>query len=152
MIIPKLDHESRSREYNSYNDEQRRKVVYASLFEGKTHREIDQEVLHLDSDYSRGWQSMGILHYLGLKKNFRGIFSGMTAEQAIAALKDTGDPEYQTLIEILSGIKDETERRIVPEEFVNMDIHNYREFLEKRRVLRRGLFTNSITVWDDNCN
>lgn len=112
MIIPKLDRESRSREYNSYNEEQRRKVVYASLFEGKTHREIDKEVLHLDSDYSRGWQSMGILHYLGLKKNFRGIFSGMTVAQAVAALEDTRDPEYKTLIDILSGVEDATEKRI----------------------------------------
>lgn len=112
MIIPKLDRENRSREYNRYNDEQRYKVVYALLFEGKTHREIDKDVLHLNSDYTHGWQAMGILHYLGLKKNFRGIFSGMTVEQAISALKDTKDPEYNILIEILSGSEEIIEKRI----------------------------------------
>jgi 5-methylcytosine-specific restriction protein A len=112
MNIPRLVRSSRSREYEDYNDNQRAAVVKAWLFDGKPHREIDKDVLHLDAEYSRGYQSMGILHYLGLKKEFRGIFNGMTTEQAIAELKNTNDPEYQSIIDILSGDEDVVEKQM----------------------------------------
>ncbi len=74
MVIPKLRKNERSREYNSYSIEERAEVVRALLFKGMTHRQIDSKILHLDSKYTRGYQSMGILHYLGLKQEFRGLF------------------------------------------------------------------------------
>lgn len=105
MVIPKLVKSSRSREYEHYNENQRAAVVHAWLFEGKHHREIDKDVLHLDPEYTRGWQSMGILHYLGLKKSFQGLFKGMTPAQAITELRATGDSAYQPIIDILTGEK-----------------------------------------------
>lgn len=112
LIIPKLDRSDRSREYNNYNEGQCRDVVMAFLFNGKTYREIDLGVLHLDSKYTRGWQSMGILHHLGLKKNFKGLFAGMTVEQAINRLKATKDADYQEIIRLLNIFEDTIERQI----------------------------------------
>ena len=103
MQIPKLSQSSRSREFNKYSDIQRAEVVRAWLFDGRHHREIDKEILHLDPEYSHGYQSMGILHYIGLRREFQGLFYGMTNEQAVVALKETNDPAYQKLIDILSG-------------------------------------------------
>jgi len=64
MNIPKLNPSNRKREYNSYSDDLRAKVVKEWLFTDKTHRDIDEEVLGLNRSFSRGYQSMGILHYL----------------------------------------------------------------------------------------
>ena len=103
-MIPKLDKSSRSREFEKYSDAERVKVVKGWLFDGMSHRQLDEKVLHLNSDYTKGWQSMGILHYLGLKKEFRSLFRGKSIENAIAELVATGDPSYQELINILKGI------------------------------------------------
>lgn len=124
MYIPRLVRSPRSREYEDYNDSQRAAVVKAWLFEGKHHREIDKDVLHLDPEYSRGYQSMGILHYLGLKKEFQGIFHGMTIEQAVNELRSTKDPAYQSIIDILSGDKDAIEKQMESDiESENEDIY-----------------------------
>lgn len=112
MLIPKLSPSSRSREFNSYTEDQKKSVVFAWLFEEMSHRDIDKYVLHLDSDYSRGYQSMGILHYLGLKKEFHGIFKGLSVQDAICYLADTGDSQYNPIINILSGIEDSFDMEI----------------------------------------
>lgn len=104
MDIPELKRNSRDREYNNYGEMQRGQVVYALLFEGKTHREIDRDVLNLDSDYTRGYQSMGILHYIGLGKEFRGLFHGMSVAEGISQLENAGKDEYQTVINLLQTI------------------------------------------------
>jgi len=50
------------------------------------HRQID--IKHLgQTEESKGWQSMGILHYLGLKKEFKGIFKGVEISDAIERLQ-----------------------------------------------------------------
>lgn len=127
MVIPKLSKSSRSREYEKYNESQRAAVVRAWLFEGKHHREIDQSVLHLDPEYTRGYQSMGILHYLGLKRSFQGIFNGMTPDQAISALKATGDTSYQSIIDILADDEDVTEREMKDDiESENKEVYEVR--------------------------
>ncbi len=59
MDIPKLKKTSRAREYNAYTDTQRAAIVKQYLFDGKSHRRLDEDVLHLNSIESRGWQSMG---------------------------------------------------------------------------------------------
>ena len=41
------------------------------------HREIDKEILGLDPLVSRGWQSMGILHFQGLKRIHSGALEGL---------------------------------------------------------------------------
>lgn len=112
MQIPRLVRSSRTREYNDYNDYQRANVVKEWLFDGKTHREIDREILKLDSNYSRGYQSMGILHYLGLNKEFHGIFKGMSIDEAINLLKETGRNEYDEIIGILNNLQGITDEQM----------------------------------------
>ena len=49
MDIPKLKKTSRAREYNAYTDTQRAAIVKQYLFDGKSHRRLDEDVLHLNS-------------------------------------------------------------------------------------------------------
>lgn len=53
MDIPKLKKTSRAREYNAYTDTQRAAIVKQYLFDGKSHRRLDEDVLHLNSIESR---------------------------------------------------------------------------------------------------
>lgn len=77
----------------------------AWLFDGLRQREIGEKILHLDSGYTRGFQSMSILHSLGLKKDFQGFFQNHSVLEAIQLLKETGNPDYEELIVILSRFK-----------------------------------------------
>ncbi len=86
MNIPKLQPSVRKREFDSYSDDLRAQVVREWLFTNKTHRQLDEEVLGLDKELSRGYQSMGILHYLGLKAEFHSLFNGRSNAEAIDAL------------------------------------------------------------------
>lgn len=86
ITIPSLQPSPRSREYDSYSELLRGEVIRAWVFEGRTHRAIDAEVLGLDAVYSRGYQSMGILHHLGLKKGFQALLRDVTQEEAINLL------------------------------------------------------------------
>ncbi|MDQ0087608.1 hypothetical protein J2T12_001002 [Paenibacillus anaericanus] len=76
----------RSREYEQYNDEQRSNILIEYLLRGHSHRWIDEHVLGLDVD-SRGYQSMGVLHHLGLKNVYKGIFKGLTVSEAVELLR-----------------------------------------------------------------
>ncbi len=71
MELPTLNRANRHREYDSYSSIIRGQVVYSYLFEGLSHRALDKEIIGLDPDKSKGWQSMGILHYIGLKNNHK---------------------------------------------------------------------------------
>ena len=101
MIIPKLTKSTRKREFLSYTHEQRSRVVYEFLFKNKTHRELDRSVLQLTDHDSRGYQSMGILHYLGLKGEFRGLFNETSLEEAIDCLNQADSVEYAEIIKLL---------------------------------------------------
>jgi hypothetical protein len=91
--IPKLAQSGRSREYDARTFEEIAQIVYSWLFQNNTsHRDMDRALLDLDPGVSKGWQSMGVLHCLGLKKQFKGIFLGHSITEAIGALdKDTQD-------------------------------------------------------------
>ena len=102
MQIPKLANVERRREFDDYSHEEHVKVIKAYLFDGMSHRKIDRMVLKLDDNYTRGWQSMGILHYLGIKDPFKGIFKGMDVKDAIEQIKLTGDDSYNELLGYLS--------------------------------------------------
>lgn len=106
MNLPPLDPERRAREYNSYDLAARGRVVRAWLFEGATTRAIDEEVLDRNSSYSRGYQSMGILHHLGLKKAYQGLFIGKTVDEVVARMRDEG-PSFSRVIEHLLAGTDE---------------------------------------------
>ena len=79
--IPKLKFSGRDREYKRYGLLQRSKVVKDYLFNGTGHQKIDENILNLDSKKSKGLQSMGILHYLGLRNSFSGLFYNQSLER-----------------------------------------------------------------------
>ncbi len=86
--IPRLRPVSRHREFDSYSADLRAQVVRGWLFSMGTHRELDESVLGLNPLVSKGYQSMGILHYLGLSAAFHGLFKGVSANEALAALEN----------------------------------------------------------------
>ena len=101
--IPILKRDDRSREYEYFSAEQHRAVVEAYLFEGISFRQIERDILGLDSDYFRGWRARSILRYLGIWPGFQGLFRGMTVAQAVAELQQTNCADYEDIIAILSG-------------------------------------------------
>lgn len=98
---------SRVREYKKCPEELRSLIVYQNLFFGLTHRELDKEILDLDPKESKGYQSMGVLHYLGLREGYRNIFRDYSIEEAveIIRLEQKENPEvsslFQTIIDVL---------------------------------------------------
>jgi 5-methylcytosine-specific restriction protein A len=97
MLFPELQPSSRRREYDSYSFELCSLTVKAWLFDGKTHREIDRYILGLNSDTSKGFQAMAILHFIGLKGNSRNIFSGLEVSDALSVLQ--GSPHDLSALE-----------------------------------------------------
>lgn len=100
MNIPKLIYSGRKREYGLYTEKQRKDALITYLFEGKAHRWIDREVLKLDDNVSKGYQSMGILHYLGISGEFKGIFNKMSLDEAIIQLEEDSQ-DFANIIDII---------------------------------------------------
>ena len=84
--FPPLKPSGRSREFVHYTDEQKSEIVYLWLFTNNSHREIDKLCLGLDSEKSLGYQSMGVLHFLGLVKIHHSIFHGHHLDKVLAYL------------------------------------------------------------------
>lgn len=109
--IPLPEPVSRDREFLSHSEQLRGKVFYEYLFNGNTHRWIDEHILELEPEWSRGYQAMGILHHLGLKFAFKGLFKGLTVAEAINLIEQECDDHpadrnlYAPIISLLSGIK-----------------------------------------------
>ena len=90
MDIPDLVQypKMRSDEYEKYTYEQISRLVKHWLFIIDTsHRELDKEVLGLDSIKSKGYESMNVLHYLGLGPVFKGVFQGFELDNVISELR-----------------------------------------------------------------
>lgn len=104
MDIPKLNRSTRSREYNSYQQIIIDNIVYDYLFNGLSHRKLDEKYTHMDPSYSRGYQSMGILHYLGIGKDFKGIFHNKNLADVIIELENQKDNDYLQIINILRNV------------------------------------------------
>ena len=101
MNLPKLKKSNRRREYDLYSDKIRDAVVYNYLFGALTHRELDEKIMKLDETIT-GYQSMNILHFLGLTVEFKGIFSGYSIETAISELKSSSSDNYIEIINCLT--------------------------------------------------
>ena len=67
LQIPKLDFTIKSRNYDrefkKYSSNLKSDVVMEWLSLGTTHRNIDRKVLGFNPSISKGFQSMGALHY-----------------------------------------------------------------------------------------
>lgn len=101
MELPDIGKIGRDREYRQYCSEEIALVIKGWLIDEMDHREMDKRILHLDEG-SHGFQSMGILHYLGLRKEHKGLFSGIPVDKAILIMSD--DPRYRRVASDLSMI------------------------------------------------
>jgi len=99
--IPKLVIDDRDREYKKYSYYQISEVVKSWLFNGMKTRDMDREILNVDDKKSKGFQSMQILHYLGLKENFQGIFKEKSIDESIEEL-NLDYQDFSKIIEIIS--------------------------------------------------
>jgi 5-methylcytosine-specific restriction protein A len=93
--FPQLIRKPRDREYKKYAEQLRDNVVYEYLFNGKSHRWLDENILDESADYSRGWFSMGMLHYLGIVDAHKGFFKGIEVIDAIKRLMDQDSEELR---------------------------------------------------------
>lgn len=100
LNVPPLQPVSRSREYYLYDESKRDKSVYEYLFNSESHRWIDEHILELNAVESRGYQAMGILHFIGLKSVHKGIFSEMSLDDAIIILEEQ-DSDFSLVIQCL---------------------------------------------------
>ena len=106
MLIPRLDPDKRDREYKQRNFEEISQIVHTWLFTKVGHREMDRDILGLDPSSTRGYQSMGVLHHLGLRKEFKGIFLNSDLNQAISDLK-SDEQDFSFIIELLENTSDD---------------------------------------------
>jgi 5-methylcytosine-specific restriction protein A len=90
-----LQRSTRKREYKDYDACLRGQVAFAFLQDAKLgHRKIDEVYLGKDSSYTKGFQSMGILHYQGLVGKHHGTCAGLDIDSVIAEvsiLPDSSD-------------------------------------------------------------
>ncbi len=100
MLMPKLNQSGRDREFKLYNNYEKSLICKGWLFSNVDHRQLDKDILALDSDKSKGFQSMSVLHYLGLKKEFKNIFKEQSLRAAINNLKNDSQ-DFDLIIELL---------------------------------------------------
>ncbi len=138
MVFPAIDIIKRDREYNNYSIKLRARVVYGYLFQGMSHRALDREILGLDSKYSKGYQSMGILHFLGLKNKHKNIFKSYSLEQAIVLLEKDGNQDYKLILKHLQQYENENnilDAKVLEENF-EKEINKSRKDSSKNRKER----------------
>lgn len=112
--VPSRDYSKRAREYLLRDNEQIAEIVKTYLFDNSTsHRKLDSTILGLDSDVSKGYQSMGVLHYLGLKGEFKGLFAETSFNEATEILQNASE-DFSDIIELISNSED-NEKKVVSE-------------------------------------
>ncbi|CAH0248957.1 hypothetical protein SRABI80_02938 [Peribacillus frigoritolerans] len=109
LSVPSLEPVKRSREYNLYDDSIRDRVVYESLFHARTRRWLDEHIIGLNPDESRGYQAMGILHFIGLKDKHKGIFKGLSIYEAVQLLEQQ-DSDFNLVIQSLYRFNNQIEK------------------------------------------
>lgn len=135
ISFPKLKPKERDREYKSYEYTIRDKVVFEYLFKSKSHRWLDGNIIGLNSDESKGFQAMGILHFIGLRDNHKGFFKETNLLDAIEFLKEQGDDfkiVSDSLTRVIKGIVDISEDTLIEE----ISDQEGKEFPEGREAYR----------------
>lgn len=138
MTIPKLKPNDRKREFNKYTSKQINKVIYNYLFKNNmSNRKIDEEILNLSSKQSKGYQSMGILHHLGINKNHKGIFRGYTIDKAIEVLKED-EIHFKQIINLLLESKNINEYPIKVDSWELLDEKIALKTIDKSTLKHNG--------------
>lgn len=104
MIVPELKPTHRDREYKQRNFREISRIINGWLFQGKTHRNLDRDVLNLPAA-SKGYQSMGVLHHLGLRGESRGIYSKSHLGEVVQALSSSNQ-DFELIIGFLEDNPD----------------------------------------------
>ncbi len=81
-----LEPSSRDREFSIYSDSQRAAVIYGWLKEGRSTRDLDEDALHVTFE-SKGFQSMNILHYFGLRRDAQGAFRNSSDQEMLSTIR-----------------------------------------------------------------
>jgi predicted restriction endonuclease len=119
--FPQLEPVKRAREYNLYENSIRDRVVYESLFHSRTRRWLDEHVIGLNPNESRGYQAMGILHFIGLKDKHKGIFKDLSIQEAIKLLEQQGS-DFELVIQCLYRLINQIEESQKLEKVIIDDI------------------------------
>lgn len=137
MLIPKLNYSERDREFKLYNSYEKSLICKGWLFSDADHRQLDKDILGLDPDKSKGFQSMGVLHYLGLKKEFKNIFKEQNLHVAIDYLNDDSQ-DFDLIIKLL---------KYNPRfsEIINADIHKIENSQNDSSENRKNRLKNNLT-------
>ena len=109
MKIPQMDidgdRDNKYKKYFKYTENERLSVIRGYVFDKYTQKDLDIEILGTNPDSHKGRESNNIIRYIGLNRQFRGLFSGMSLQRSILELKSTKDSQYDELISILKLLK-----------------------------------------------
>ena len=155
--MEKLRPNSRLREYVLYSPVLRGLVAFRFLTQKKLgHRFIDDSVLDMDSKYTRGYQSMGILHFQGLYKEHSGALYGFSIDEVIKSISKLERSER--LVEDLTSYSaygensdansyyDEFSKKV---EIAYLDDHAKRiERLNNKKITKPKKFVVLTTVYE----
>lgn len=148
IVFPPLKISNRDREFRSYSREEREEVVRAYLYEGYSHRKLDEVVLNLDSKYSNGFQSMGILHHYGLCNEYKGLLKGKQLDEIAEALPK--EKEFDFLYDILDlfhPAEQDCSATIFADEKIGFD----KTVLGKVRINQSEFRKRIMTAYDSSC-
>lgn len=120
-----------TRQFSLYTEEQKAQVIYYWLFEGSSQRKMDHEILKLDGKETHGYQSMGILHYLGLTKDHKKVFANKSILESLQCLS-----KYLTNSSI-------SEIYYYLEKF-----YNFKYLSEEKKILSLGTTSNNLINYD----
>lgn len=102
--LPPLKPSNRSREYEIYSIKEKDSIVFEYLFNSKSHRWLDENILKIPMDIRTGHESMNILHFIGLRGEHKGIFQDYSIVQAIKRLGQKEEDEFSLLIQSLNRL------------------------------------------------
>lgn len=107
--IPNLQFEDKTSVFKKHTDIEISETIKGWIIYGDTHRELDKRIFNLNPAVRKGWESWSILAHLGLKKEFKGLFKGMTIDSIINILKT----DKQDFSQIISYLKLENSFRVI---------------------------------------
>jgi 5-methylcytosine-specific restriction protein A len=137
MLMPKLNHSGRDREFKLYNSYEKSLICKGWLFNGTGHRKLDKDILGLDFAKSRGFQSRGVLGCLGLSVDFKNIFKGQDLFTAVENLKNDSQ-DFEFIIELLEYNPEFSE-------IINTDSHKIESSQNDSSENRKNRLKNNLT-------
>ena len=104
-MIPKLNIQHKYSVINKYSKYMIGKVLYNFLFYNISYEDMDRDVLNLDSDITKGYESMTIVIHYGLTSNHQGIFINKNIDEAINILNEEKDKDLENISSLLDEYK-----------------------------------------------